>query len=118
MNGSLRLRGDLPATRRDDAGESRRARNSGPRRRRARVLRDVTGGLRALKLDLVVGERSGRRIVGWWAVSMSSSPSKAMYAPPPGRGGEGKLQEAHGHDLLRRAQEKLGEGGCYDLLIE
>jgi hypothetical protein len=64
--------------RRDDTGEARRARNREPRRRRARVLSGVTGGLRALTLELVVGERSGRRIVGRWSVSVSFSPSKAV----------------------------------------
>jgi hypothetical protein len=41
--------------------------------RRARVLSGVAA-------ELVVGERSGRRIVGCWAVAVSFSPSKAMYA--------------------------------------
>jgi hypothetical protein len=62
------IRGDSPAKRRDDAGEARRARNCGPRRRRARVLNGVACGRHELTLELVVGERSGRRIVGCWAV--------------------------------------------------
>jgi hypothetical protein len=73
------IRGDLPAKMRDETGEARRARNSAPRRRRARVLSGVAGGLHALTIELVVGERSSRRIVGRWAVRVLL-PSKAMYA--------------------------------------
>jgi hypothetical protein len=73
------IRGDLPAKQMDDAGEARRARNIAPRRRRARVLSGVAGGRHALTNELVIGERSGRRNVGRWAVRVLL-PSKAFYA--------------------------------------
>jgi hypothetical protein len=68
----------------------------------------------ALTLELVVGERSGRRIVDRWAFVLL--PLEGHVRLVQVSGGEAKMQEAHGHDLLLLAQAKLGEGGDADNL--
>jgi hypothetical protein len=68
----------------------------------------------ALTLELVVGERSGGRIVYRWDIVLP--PLEGHVRLLQVSGGESKPQDAHGHDLLLLAQAKLGEGGDADNL--